>query len=445
MDILNYYLLLQGKEKGSLVRIDDGGEFKYNNSTGKWEDSDVMENFYAEHEDNNVNVWGKIHEFRKKISEEEAMKIVATANKEIAKDKWQNREMREELDLFAKVNHHAIWDDEVEDNEIEIANAFEIEDVDVDHGYDKIDLNAIPEPVNILDELFWSSSKQRKEDYYGNHITQSPKPETTIKPWQKKEYTREALIHHEEPQPQSQHDLTVELGELKNYLETRFNPWFASIFYRNMAKELHMSLFLSTTFVDTEDLFDIVADISAESYEASAVIIKNHHDRAIEIYKKANEGNTDGFVAFTLANDGLVSVSELARHIAKTLYCDLQPCDETCHYKHVEKVVAMVNSQYEKATAWLFDIIEQTGVTAQELLTAGIPEKVVAAVLLLTKVDNVSHDVYLKAIKTNKVALAVKIALLKQNMNLAQITDITADDLDVQRQNITELEILLKD
>ena len=413
---LNYYLLLQGKEKGSLIRIGDGGEFKYNNFTGSWEDSDVMDNFYAEQEnDTSGDVWGRIHAFRKKITEEDAMKIVATANKEIAKDKWQNREMQEELDSYSLVNGNPNWSDEDdEDDIVEMAASFEIEDIESDYGYDEIDVHSIPAPANILDELFWSTSTQRKEDYYGNEINNLPKHEPIAKPWLNKE------IIFEEPNStfaETKADTSKELGELKSYLDTRFNSWFASVFYRNA----------------TNDLKD--------ANDADAVI-RRHYRHAVKKYQAANEANQDGFIAYKLTNDGLMSVSNLARQIAKTLYYN--PSDEKpCRFKKAEKIAATVKTQYEQATAWLLEVFVETDVTAQELLTAGIPEKVVAAVLLLTKVDNISYEKYLEAIKTNKVATAVKIALLKQEMNLTQVAGITADDMAAQRKHLADLETLL--
>ena len=422
---MNYYLLLQGKEKGSLIRVGESGELKYNNSTGRWEESDVMDSFYAAHEDEyGGDVWGRIHEFRKKITEEEAMEIVAKANKEIAKDKWQNRELQEELDSFTLVNDASKWADAEEldldeTNNLEIASSFEIEDFEANYGYDDIDVNSIPAPANILDELFWNTSTQKKEippeTRFGSAFDDLPEQESVIKPWKKKDPVLENIIPEITQPVQPAMESVKELEDLKKYLDTRFNPWFASVFYRNVAKDLNEA-------TDTD------------------ATIKKHYEQAVEMYKKANEGNTDGFVAFTLSNDGLMSVSDLARKIAKTLYCDTN-CGDNCRCKKAEKLVARLKTQYEQATAWLYDIIDETGVTAQELLTAGIPDKVVAAVLLLTKVDNISHETYLKAIKKNVVAKEVKMVALKQNVNLTEIDDVSG--LEAQRKNLAELELLL--
>ena len=418
MRTLNYYLLLQGKDKGSLIRIGESGESKYNNSTGRWEESDVMDNFYAAHEDDySGDVWGRIHEFRKKISEEEAMTIVAKANKEIAKDRWQTRELQEELDSFVLAGDEPHWmDDE------EIATAFNL--ADFDYGYDQIDVQSLPEPANILDEMFWSSSTQKKEipqaTRFSSVFDDLPGQEVEFKPQKAKDSVLANIIDEiNQPAQPVISESNKELTDLKSYLDTHFNPWFASVFYQNATEELNES-------VNTDD----------------PAIIQKHYEQAVVAYKKANEGNHYGFVAFALTNDGMMSVSGLAERIAKTLYCN-ENCGEKCCCKKVEKLVAAVKTQYEKATAWLYDIFAETGVTPQELLLAGIPDKVVTAVLLLEKVDTMSYEDYLSAVKTNVVAKEVKIALLKQNVNLTQIADLTVSDLDSQRKYLSALEFLL--
>src|SRR6187402_2103897 len=52
---------------------------------------------------------------------------------------------------------------------------------------------------------------------------------------------------------------------------------------------------------------------------------------------------------------------------------------------HVERVVALVGDDEAKAVAWLHDVLEDTKVSADDLLAAGVSETVVEAVRALTK------------------------------------------------------------
>ena len=52
---------------------------------------------------------------------------------------------------------------------------------------------------------------------------------------------------------------------------------------------------------------------------------------------------------------------------------------------HIERVVALVEGEEAKAVAWLHDVLEDTKVSADDLLAAGVSETVVEAVRVLTK------------------------------------------------------------
>lgn len=70
----------------------------------------------------------------------------------------------------------------------------------------------------------------------------------------------------------------------------------------------------------------------------------------------------------------------------------------------------------EFATAWLHDVLEDTSISAEDLLAYGIPLNVVEAVELLTK-DARETDLgaYYARIRTHPLALAVKAADIDDN------------------------------
>lgn len=55
------------------------------------------------------------------------------------------------------------------------------------------------------------------------------------------------------------------------------------------------------------------------------------------------------------------------------------------YIEHPIFVASQVDSEEEKAVALLHDVIEDSSVTAEELLNAGLPETVVTAVQILSK------------------------------------------------------------
>ena len=70
-----------------------------------------------------------------------------------------------------------------------------------------------------------------------------------------------------------------------------------------------------------------------------------------------------------------------------------------------------------QATAWLHDVIEDTDVTAEDLIREGIPQKVVDAVLVLTKPRGQTYEQYLDDVRDNKIARKVKVADMLHNLS----------------------------
>lgn len=69
------------------------------------------------------------------------------------------------------------------------------------------------------------------------------------------------------------------------------------------------------------------------------------------------------------------------------------------------------------AVAILHDILEDTDCKATDLLEAGIPQDIVADVLLLTHIRSEPREIYYEKIKKSSRALAVKIADIANNLS----------------------------
>ncbi|TKJ00756.1 HD domain-containing protein, partial [Bacillus cereus] len=76
---------------------------------------------------------------------------------------------------------------------------------------------------------------------------------------------------------------------------------------------------------------------------------------------------------------------KIAHEIAKKAHAGQVDKAGMDYIKHPEAVANFVNTTEEKATAYLHDVLEDTEITANDLLSAGIPHNVVEAVQVLTK------------------------------------------------------------
>ena len=97
---------------------------------------------------------------------------------------------------------------------------------------------------------------------------------------------------------------------------------------------------------------------------------------------------------------------------------------------HLLYVYRHVSSMDEKVIALLHDTMEDKGITEKELLDIGFSEKIVNDVKTLTRVKPTEYNDYIDSIVKNgsKEALRVKLADLKNNMDMSRIKNPTVKD-----------------
>lgn len=98
------------------------------------------------------------------------------------------------------------------------------------------------------------------------------------------------------------------------------------------------------------------------------------------------------------------------------------------YIEHPLTVASMTGSYDEFVTALLHDVLEDSAYTAEDLRHAGIPEHIIEALCLLTHEDDEPYMTYIRKIKTNELAAAVKMADLKHNSDLSRLPVVTDKD-----------------
>lgn len=96
---------------------------------------------------------------------------------------------------------------------------------------------------------------------------------------------------------------------------------------------------------------------------------------------------------------------------------------------HPLRVMAKMTTDNEMSAALLHDVIEDSDITAADLLSEGIPSEVVDAVLCLTKCEGESYQDFVLRAKQNPIARKVKIADIEDNINVLRIAQLTEKDL----------------
>ncbi|MDE6513775.1 MAG: phosphohydrolase [Muribaculaceae bacterium] len=97
---------------------------------------------------------------------------------------------------------------------------------------------------------------------------------------------------------------------------------------------------------------------------------------------------------------------------------------------HISRVMQAGETQEERIAGILHDIVEDTSWSFEDLLNIGIPIDIVDAIRCLTKMENEPYDQFIERVKTNPIAIAVKLNDLHDNMDMTRLPKITDKDIE---------------
>lgn len=97
---------------------------------------------------------------------------------------------------------------------------------------------------------------------------------------------------------------------------------------------------------------------------------------------------------------------------------------------HPLRVMLVMKTEEEMIVAVLHDAVEDSNVTLEDLKFQGFPEDVLGAIACITKKSGEPYYDYIQRIKKNPLAFRVKIADLRDNMNLQRIPNPKPEDFD---------------
>ena len=96
---------------------------------------------------------------------------------------------------------------------------------------------------------------------------------------------------------------------------------------------------------------------------------------------------------------------------------------------HPLRVMAKMRTELEMSAALLHDVLEDSEITAEELLAEGIPAEVVEAVQNLTKMEEEEYMDFVARAGKNKIAAAVKLADIEDNIDVLRLSSLGEEDL----------------
>ncbi|GAA3969953.1 HD domain-containing protein [Allohahella marinimesophila] len=109
---------------------------------------------------------------------------------------------------------------------------------------------------------------------------------------------------------------------------------------------------------------------------------------------------------------------------------------------HVLRVMMQFEDHDEMIVAVLHDVVEDTGLSAADLEKYGFSEEIIASVDCLSRQRGESYDSFLNRIAQDDLARRVKIADIKDNLNLTRLDQLSNRDIARARKYHKALKVL---
>ena len=117
-----------------------------------------------------------------------------------------------------------------------------------------------------------------------------------------------------------------------------------------------------------------------------------------------------------------------AIHIAARMHEGQKDKGGQPYILHPLRVMNEVEGETAKICAVLHDVVEDTGITFDDLRKEGFAEDVIEVLDALTKRENEEYDDFISRVLENKTACIVKLADLKDNLDLNRLPSVTEED-----------------
>jgi (p)ppGpp synthase/HD superfamily hydrolase len=155
--------------------------------------------------------------------------------------------------------------------------------------------------------------------------------------------------------------------------------------------------------------------------------------KEIEVWRIADnnlEGKLGELEVITFHKMFLKIILERAKAIATSAHEGQVDKAGKPYIEHPTRVMNMGKTVEEKIAGVLHDVVEDSEWTFEMLEKEGIPKDVMDALRCVTKLsEDEDYDHFIERVKTNPLAVKVKINDLKDNMDITRLGEVTEKDL----------------
>ena len=155
--------------------------------------------------------------------------------------------------------------------------------------------------------------------------------------------------------------------------------------------------------------------------------------KEIEVWRIADnnlEGKLGELEVITFHKMFLKIILDRAKAIATSAHEDQVDKAGKPYIEHPMRVMNMGKTVEEKIAGVLHDVVEDSDWTFEMLEKEGIPKDVMDALRCVTKLsEDENYDHFIERVKTNPLAVKVKLNDLKDNMDITRLGEVAEKDL----------------
>lgn len=137
---------------------------------------------------------------------------------------------------------------------------------------------------------------------------------------------------------------------------------------------------------------------------------------------------TEALMLLDLQRNKYNQLLELAIKVATEAHAGQVDKGGKPYINHPQAVAASLTNTEYKIVAYLHDVCEDTSITFDDLKDMGFTYRIVNSIRLLTKTDELTYEEYLRRLRMDSCARAVKMADLKHNMDITRIPNPSEKD-----------------
>jgi len=125
-----------------------------------------------------------------------------------------------------------------------------------------------------------------------------------------------------------------------------------------------------------------------------------------------------------------MNIIEKSLEIALKAYAGQTDKAGKTYILHPLRLMSKMDTDEEMSVALLHDVIEDSDITADDLLADGIPSTVVTAVQCLTKNKGENYEAFIIRVLENKLATKIKKVDIEDNINVLRLNSVGEKDLE---------------